>query len=263
MQAKIEKITPTKAKAWLTKNTINRPLRQRVVDRYAGAIHRGEWKVNGETIKLNGDGTLVDGQHRLHAVVQANMPIDSFVVRGVAEEAFDTIDRGEMRKLYDVLARHGEKNYTALSAAVRLAHIFDGKPSEVAYEYRQAKTCAQNLAWLAKNPKIRDSVALISGLAVHKIMPGSVAMALHYHFAKRDETLATLFWQAVATGENLKKSDSAYVLREKMIENRNAKSKLPHLDIAAVSVKAWQCLRSGKACKVLRWSTAEDFPTIN
>ena len=74
---KVETITPKLAEKWMEANKNNRPLRRSLVGRYAGAIRRGQWELNGESIKFDEDGVLFDGQHRLAAVVEANKPIKS------------------------------------------------------------------------------------------------------------------------------------------------------------------------------------------
>ena len=71
MKNKPIKVTPHLASKWLQKNSCNRPLSQNTVYRYADAILSGEWKLNGDTIRFDSNGTLIDGQHRLHACVKA------------------------------------------------------------------------------------------------------------------------------------------------------------------------------------------------
>ena len=88
----IETITPEIAQVWLEKNTNNRTIRQMVVDRYADEMCSGAWKLNAETIKFSRDGTLLDGQHRLWAVVESKVTIQSFVARGISADALQTID---------------------------------------------------------------------------------------------------------------------------------------------------------------------------
>jgi hypothetical protein len=73
----IETITPKQAQVILAHNDRNRSLASSRVTVYSGAMLAGEWRMNGETIKFNGDGTLLDGQHRLAAVVRSGQPQQS------------------------------------------------------------------------------------------------------------------------------------------------------------------------------------------
>ena len=87
----------------------NRPLRTSCIERYADIIKRGQWELNGETIKFDTSGTLLDGQHRLSAVILAGMPIKSYVIRDLPRKVFDTLDTGKGRTGADVLSLRGEK----------------------------------------------------------------------------------------------------------------------------------------------------------
>lgn len=65
-------VTPEMAAAWLECNTHNRTMNERSVATYAGAMARGEWRENGETITFSRPPrVLLDGQKRLLAVVRS------------------------------------------------------------------------------------------------------------------------------------------------------------------------------------------------
>src|SRR5258707_13483681 len=83
------------------------------------AIQRGEWQLTGEAIKLDDEGRVRDGQNRLHAIVEAGVPVRSVVARGVSEDAFDVMDTGRSRNAADVLHIHGFPSQNALAAAAR------------------------------------------------------------------------------------------------------------------------------------------------
>ena len=38
------------------------------------------------------DGAILDGQHRLWAVIESKTPVETIIIRGIAREAFATID---------------------------------------------------------------------------------------------------------------------------------------------------------------------------
>ena len=96
MQARIETITPEKASGYLKKNKNNRAVSAPLVSRMAREMREGLWAENGETIVFNGDGRLLDGQHRLMAVVESGETIRSLVVTRVPATAFQTIDTGKV-----------------------------------------------------------------------------------------------------------------------------------------------------------------------
>lgn len=80
MKSEMKTITPTLAKKYLEKRHLMRNPSPRHVALYAEDIREGRWIDNGATIVLGPDGELVDGLHRLMAVVEANKSIKSLVV---------------------------------------------------------------------------------------------------------------------------------------------------------------------------------------
>lgn len=99
---KVETITPAKAQQYLEKNTSNRPLRKNRVAKYARAMQSKEWRVTNQGIGFNCDGSLLDGQHRLHAVIQSGVPVRMSVTRGLDRESMFGIDVGGNRSVPDI-----------------------------------------------------------------------------------------------------------------------------------------------------------------
>jgi len=73
-------ITPALAKKYLEKRHLMRNPHPKFVKHLAEDIRRGNWMDSGASIVLGPEGELVDGLHRLLAVVEADAPIESLVV---------------------------------------------------------------------------------------------------------------------------------------------------------------------------------------
>jgi len=116
----VETITPEVAEEYLKKNLTgrNRNLSQSTVASYAATMKRGEWKLNGESIKFDTDGVLTDGQHRLEAVKKSGCTIQALVVREVSPEAFATYDCGRSRTAGQIIGMQGIQNYNAVAVIV-------------------------------------------------------------------------------------------------------------------------------------------------
>ena len=96
-------VTPEIAKYWLGKsNFSNRSIRKSHVDSLAGCIKRGEWRVSPQGIVFHTEGRLLDGQHRLKAVVQANIPVYMVVFKVQDEGIFQVLDQGAKRNISDI-----------------------------------------------------------------------------------------------------------------------------------------------------------------
>lgn len=257
MKVSKEIVTPKKAMEWLKRNVHNRPLGQSHVNRLAGAMKAGTWKVNGETIKFNGNGDLIDGQHRLNACVTSGVQFESYVVTGLEHEAFDTIDQGKLRTASDVLARRGEKSYCTLSAAVRIVHMLKttGTMSRLGVRADEIVSC------LEANQGLRQSCEYILAFQ-SRIVQASIAIAMHYLFREKDEDRAGTFWTRVLGGEGLTNGMPEYRLRERLIGNKAASAKLDASDIIALTIKAWNFAKASKSIKSLGYSDREEFPVI-
>lgn len=114
-----ETITPEVAKRILEHNNVNRPLSRAQVAHYARQMANGQWRMNGETISISDKGNLVNGQHRLHAIIAADTPVRILVVRGVDENTFATFDGGKNRSLRDVLSIAQIKNANDISTMLQ------------------------------------------------------------------------------------------------------------------------------------------------
>lgn len=118
---KIEKktITPIMASEYLERNVFNRNLKSIVVDSYARDMRNGKWALNGDTIRFDENGTLIDGQHRLAACIKAGVPFETFVVTGLPHSVFDTIDNGATRTGGDIFKLNEVPSSNNVAATVR------------------------------------------------------------------------------------------------------------------------------------------------
>jgi hypothetical protein len=126
LKFKLVDITPDMAKRYLHHNHSNRNIRKNKVAEYKKAMDKGYWRVTGEGISLDPEGKLLDGQHRLHAIIEHGKPVTMAVIRGVAPGAQQYMDSGIVRKTADNLKMFdGEKNTIMLTSASRALRLFD------------------------------------------------------------------------------------------------------------------------------------------
>lgn len=97
----IEAISPAMAKKYLEKNINNRNVRGKWVESLANAIKRGEWITTHQGIAFNEFGFLADGQHRLHAIIQADQTVNMMVTYNIPHDSFSVLDGGVKRSVAD------------------------------------------------------------------------------------------------------------------------------------------------------------------
>jgi hypothetical protein len=261
----LEKITVDLAHAYLGDNTHNRNVRSGKVMAYATDMKTGRWVQNGDPIRFDINGTLIDGQHRLLAVIESGVPVEMFVVRGLSPKSQDTIDSGIPRKFADALKLRGFTEPALLGAATRSYYLwsigvrrFGGTGAGVATSTPALLNCLEN------NPWLQAEVPLFRKLSAQAHLPSSITGALVYAFMTIDADDAEYFWERVCSDENHRQGDAIFTLRRTLLTSKDMRGSRNVTYLAAITVKAWNKYRAGETCHLLRFSpggaSPEKFP---
>lgn len=219
--ADFELMTPAKASEILKNNKKNRHMRGRLLDHYVRQIQDGAWETNGEAVQLAHNGNLLNGQHRLEAIVKANKSVKLLVVRGLDESVRSTIDIGHGRSVGDVLKMEGiEATYgSRLAAAVAIVLKFrKGKFIDT----KQRMTPREAMDFIASNKDIQKSLHMVVNQRYQLCMP-SVIVACHFLFSRIDRYKAEDFFDKFATGKNLGSHSPILKIRGQMERMRAEK----------------------------------------
>lgn len=122
MRVVSEVITPSRASEILahSESQPQRVLADDRVGRFAHDIKAGQWMVTHQPIALDEDGVLIDGQHRLRAVIRADVPVEMSIAYDVERDTFKVIDTGAARNPGATLKLAGYSDTNVLAAAVRM-----------------------------------------------------------------------------------------------------------------------------------------------
>jgi len=255
-------ITPDLAEKWLAKNIgFNRKLSETTVEKYVSEIIRDAWNErSGETIKFDADGNLIDGQHRLTALVKTGRTLWMSVAYNCSREAFKTIDTGKNRGGADVLSILNEKNCNILASAVTLLSRYMADAVNAAHPVSNSEvvqTCEAH-------PDLKKSVHVIACMRSPKgFLAPSIAAFVHYMASRTsDEETATKFIQGVIGGDSFKNDSAMRVVRQRLIDNLASKAKLRRVDVIALLIKGWNCYRRGEQAtsNKVRWRCNGDSP---
>jgi hypothetical protein len=123
----VETITPEEARVIQheAEGVTQRNLMTTHVHRLAHAIRSGQWLLTHQAIAFDTTGRLVDGQHRIAAIVEANMPVEVVVAREVDPRAFQVIDTGRNRSSGHVLQIAGIPSAIVVSSAIKALMKYD------------------------------------------------------------------------------------------------------------------------------------------
>ena len=198
VKSRVETINIKEAENFLMTMDNNRPVSESAVKHYAAQMKAGLWRVNGEPIIISDEGKLLDGQHRLWAVIESQVPYTGVVVRGVNPSAFATLDTGRARTMGNVFGIVGEKNGNVLGAVTSL--IWKWETKKMLYHANAAGfTRERGLEVLSRHPHVRDSVTWADSNRranpLAKALPVSPTAFLHYLFTAYSADASARFWR--------------------------------------------------------------------
>jgi hypothetical protein len=256
----ITHITPAIAQEMMAFNTKNRNLNKRNVSLLRDAITQGEWYMNGEAIIFAEDGSLLNGQHRLWAIIGSGVAVDVLVVRGVNPASFKTLDSGRVRRAGEVLAMDGEKNGNKVAAAVQALLAFvdaGGRVYAGSCSHGRKATSSACQRILERHPRLRDSVREMNRNTLYHSQHSTL---LHYLFSLVSAPVAAAFADVLAGGHQ-DIGRPFMIFRESLVrspvcsENRGA--------YTAKAIKAFNAELLGDRPKMFKVLASEEFPTIS
>jgi len=122
----VQEITPQAASEMLERNyRNNRSINARRVETYAADMKAGKWTFTGEPIVFDVDGDLVNGQHRLTAIIKSGIAIASLIVEGVEDQAVTNMDQNMPRTLRNVLEFLSYDNPSELARTLSAASVYE------------------------------------------------------------------------------------------------------------------------------------------
>lgn len=111
-------VTPELAAAWLEHIPNARRMDEPRVARYTADLRHRAWFMTGEPIRFDWNGDLLNGHHRLHAIVRAGVSAWLLIVRGIDPSTKATQDTGLPKRLSDWSERVNATAGYAISATV-------------------------------------------------------------------------------------------------------------------------------------------------
>jgi hypothetical protein len=257
-------LTPERAMELLEHNTLNRPLSQPHVNRIAQQILTGAWRFNGDTIKVGANGDVVDGQHRLWAIVESKTAVETIVVYDVPRDAFATIDTlRKPRNGADILALNGVGDYRR-EAANALGWLVRWQRGNLTPNGSSGRVENSDIEGAyAENPAIVEACARAKR-AVHGFASPGMFGFLYYIFTNRNSDIADRMINTLENPAGIPLNDPFFKLRAYLINNK-LRRREPLVTIA-LAIKAANAARAGKRIDNLAWKNQgekpEPFPVL-
>jgi hypothetical protein len=240
-------VSPVLAKNWLSRNIQhNRKVKKSTVAHFAKLMANSLWKLNGEAIKFDANGNLVDGQHRLYACLQAGVAFQTLVVRGLSQQDFYTLDGRGVRRVADFI---DSTDRTTKASIIQALYRYQNG-NEVSHS--SGNTGAAPIEAMSMYESQRELIDLGNRYANRLRDFGAPSVlgfaALYYSSLspKKDKQKVDRFVDDVCSGIGLNYGDPALTLRERLLKLRASKSKVTKEITMGFFMRAYCAYRDGK-----------------
>lgn len=228
MTSVVMEVTPQMAEQWLKRNHgKQRKVSWARIESFAADMTAGAWALTHQGICFGADGDLIDGQHRLHAIVRAGVSVRLLVIRN-PEGQFETpIDRGRPRNLANIVGIPHK----------RLAALNVLKNMERGYLASFPLTLNEAEVLTAHHGSALGALDTLKNFS--RLPAGAVAAAAWAYPVNQQRTMD--FVSQVVTGEMLSKGDPALTYRR--WTERLSGGKVGRVDPWDMSMAVCNCLR--------------------
>lgn len=258
-QYPVVEFTVELARQLLVDNKINRKIKPRLVERYAEAMASNNWEFTGGTIVTDNAGVLLDGQHRLLAIIKSGKPQKFIMIGNLPRTIFDVLDTGAARKAADVIHQVGEyQSSSMVASAAKYLAVYETTGSwarpAVGITNKMILRTASRHEDLGLRQK--ELAGWIYGSGIRGLRRG-VVLALYITMLQKDLVLAESFFRKVFVGEEIAKTDIEFMLRRRLLNGAYEEK----VTIGLI-IKAWNAKRKGLTLPRLGFQPDEKIPEI-
>lgn len=244
-------VTPEMAKEWLdTRFDNERPLRAGKWSAMARDMENGRWYFAGDPIRFDEEtGRMVDGQHRLTAVVRSDTN-QYFPVVNLPRQARTVLDTGSARTLGDMLTIGDHVHGKIVAAIIRKLLVYRNGRQGTAGGGRYVPTMSEGIEFVNENKEELVAARQVA-LDLYRhgqrfpMAPSSVGAA-YFLCARKDKDLADSFFNKLTTGLGLEDGEPVLALRNRALKAREMQGRpISPDDAFRFIIIAWNLTRDG------------------
>ncbi|MGW5351845.1 hypothetical protein ACWERV_15220 [Streptomyces sp. NPDC004031] len=262
---RLTRVDPQLAEVLLSQAAVNRRLDWGQVDFLADSIIRGEWQLTHQGIALDGPietGRLLDGQHRLNAIIKAGVPVWIYVFEGLPESAFPVLDTGKRRSGVDTLSSTGEKYLPLLHSTIRHVLLFKNLPDS-SWSGNSARIANDRIlaAYNDDSDMYREAVSTGRALSKHVFASQTGAAVAFFVTTEAAPAMEVVSWiDGLTSGANLEVGDPRLALTKVPHKRRGRRRRYTMREQVAIYIKAWNAWVQGEKIDNLRFKKTEGMP---
>lgn len=257
-------ISPSEAKQILLAMPRQRPLYPSEVAKFKRLILSGQFKQTHQGVAFDTEGFLFDGQHRMHACIEADAAIEVQVTFNLDRELFDCLDRGRTRSLTDDLITSARTDDPHMARMIcQGAKILTNLDRELVpwTNFKRGDFGVSEIAAAMKaHPHIIEAAEFcLKNRGNFRGLGTGVAVGFLTAFMEINPDKALSFFAEIALGELLMSGDPAYEMRELM---RKPGASSPAFRPRTMSglVRCWNAYVEGRKLSKVYTDT---FPAIS
>lgn len=254
MKTEVRNITPKIAEQLLDLNKLNRRIKESTISAYVKQMKAGKWRLTGESIKISNSKILLDGQHRLLAVVRSGATVPMLVISELEDEIFNVLDTGSLRTAGDVLSIAGIESPALSAASARFVLNYNkGCYTSKSNNKADKPTNSEIQSFVEANPEIIEYADYIfKNAKKFKLLGTSVLAGMYFILSKISVTDSEKYMQKLIFGIDLQENCPIRLYRERLIRDQINKSKLPMKEKVSLMVNSWNHFRKDTSVKQLR-----------
>lgn len=258
---RLETITPSDAVRLLEHNKENRRLRIHDVRKYARDLAQGRWTLNNDAICITPSGRLINGQHRLEAIVEAGVPMTALVSRDMPDDTQHNMDGGARRTAADALHLTGNQYAHLLASTAKFGVLYT--TGRIFRDNReQGVSTAMIREFVDENDDLHAAVEHASQLR-SRIDAKPTVMALGVWLTNRlDLTESAEFWHKLSSRTDQHEGSPILALDDRLRRIRAGRIRTSQRDELFLICRAWNYWRKSQSVTSLQLpvNTAKNFP---
>jgi hypothetical protein len=214
-------------------------------------MYAERWMFTGYPIQFDKQGNLLNGQHRLHAVIKSGKTVSFCIWEGLDASAQDAMDAGRTRNTGQQLTMHGMKHGTTMAAIVRVLLKWETG----SFNTKEVASTGEVLEFIKKNPALIDKAThWADKISRHVSIGRGPVGAFAYRALKLAEEYPDFtsqevvldFLEKLESGAGLEPSDPILVLRNTSARYRVAKIRRSNIRDLYNLVRTWNAAQAGE-----------------
>lgn len=262
-------ITPEFAAVLIQSNMEkNRKLTTTKVKQYAAEMIDGTWTFYNDPIHFDWNGILINGQHRLRAIILSDKTVTFRISIGYDPATSNKMDQGKTRSLVDVAEMAGYSSARLLSNTANFVYKYKNNSLNNSNTPTSGHITLRNhnlAGYIEETPKLFESVDFQINLPKKNqvaILDNGIVAGLHYLFAEKDPDMAQHFLTKLMIGDGLSSDSPILAVRNRLFNAKMDKGRsITHADKIKLTIAGWNKYRKNITVKGgIR--IKDDFPVI-